>query len=295
MCAKSGVTQPLLIRHLIFTIHRLPSDAAEPQFFRPVIFADVKRWFHPLRVLWAWYYFLVFALLFFLFYPFFAVFLSNEKWYVSANRLRVFWARLLFLFTGIVPRITYKHKLDRSRNYIFCSNHFSYLDIPISALVARRNWRYMAKAELGDIPFFSIFFRTIDISVDRESGRDSFKAFQVAGESLSAGMSIVNYPEGKIGPHPPRMVRFKNGPFRMAIEKQIPIVPLTMVDNWKLLFVDGWQMYGNPGISRVIVHAPIETKHLTLADLDELKERVYHIIQNDLNKLIPSQKKHAHE
>jgi 1-acyl-sn-glycerol-3-phosphate acyltransferase len=255
----------------------------------------VKRWLYPLRVLWAWYYFFVFAFFFFLFYPLFAILLSNVKWYGPANRLRVFWARLLFFFTGIIPRIEYRHRLDRSRNYIYCSNHFSYLDIPVSALVVKRNWRFMAKVELGDIPFFRIFFKTIDISVDRDSGRQSFRAFQEAGDSLMNGVSIVNYPEGKIGRHPPRMVRFKNGPFRLAIDKKIPIVPLTMVDNWKLLFVDGWKMHGQPGVARVIVHAPVETAELNLGQLEELKQKVYHIIQQDLDRLYPPQKTQTHE
>lgn len=248
-----------------------------------------------LKVMWAWYYFLVFGFFFFLFYPFFAIFLSNERWYGVANRLRVIWARLLFFFTGIIPRIKYKSKLDCKRNYIYCSNHFSYLDIPVSALIAKRNWRYMAKVELGEIPFFGIFFRTVDITVDRDSGRDSFRAFKEAGESLDNGMSIVNYPEGRIGTHPPRMVRFKNGPFRMAIEKKIPIVPLTMLDNWRLLFVDGWKMHGHPGISRVIVHEPVETSHLSVDDIETLKEKIYEIIQSDLDTMIRQPKPMSHD
>jgi len=148
----------------------------------------------------------------------------------------------------------------------------------------------MAKVELGNIPLFNIFFRTVDISVDRQSGRESFKAFKEAGESLENGMSIVNYPEGKISTHVPMLARFKNGPFRLAIEKKIPIVPLTMLDNWKMLYVDGGKMHGRPGISRVIVHPPIETKHLSPDDVDELKRKVFHIIERDLAKFAVKQK-----
>ena len=244
----------------------------------------MKKIFYPLRVAWAWYYFFIFALIFLLFYPGFAILLSKEKWYPHANKLRVVWARILFLLTGIIPRIRFEQPLDRSRSYIFCSNHFSYLDIPMSALVVKKSWRFMAKVELGDIPIFNIFFRTVDIPVHRESARESFKAVQEASESLDRGANIVVYPEGMIGPHPPVMVRFKNGPFKLAIEKQIPIVPLTMTDNWNLLYVNGWKMYGHPGISRVIVHPPIETEGMTLADLNPLKKKVFHIIEQDLHQ-----------
>lgn len=242
----------------------------------------MKKFTHLLKVLWAYWYFFIFALIFFLFYPLFLIFLSNEKWYVYANRLRIAWAWLLFLLTGIIYRIRYEEKLTSKKSYIFCSNHFSYLDIPMSALVARRNWRFMAKVELEDIPIFNIFFRTVDIPVNRERARESLKAVEEARESLHKGMSIVIYPEGMIGLHPPKMVRFKNGPFRLAIEEQVAIIPVTMMDNWKILFVDGWKMFGRPGISRVFVHSPIETKGMTLDDMDELKEKVYKIIDHDL-------------
>ena len=96
------------------------------------------------------------------------------------------------------------------------------------------------------------------------------------------------YPEGTIGPNPPSLLRFKNGSFRLAIEKQVPIVPFTLVDNWKLLYVDGWKMHGRPGVSRAIIHHPIETKGMTMDDLPSLKEKVFHVIESDLKKYFES-------
>jgi 1-acyl-sn-glycerol-3-phosphate acyltransferase len=250
----------------------------------------VKNLFFPLKVLWAYWYFFIFALVFLLFYPAFAILLSREKWYMAANRLRIIWGKILFLCTGIMLRIHYERELDRSQPYIFCSNHFSYLDIPVSAMVVKRNWSYMGKVEISYIPILNIFFNTLDIAVNRENNREGFRAIKEANESLDKGINIVVYPEGRIGPHPPAMVRFKNGPFRIAIEKQIPIVPLTMLDNWRMLFVDGWKMHGRPGISNVIVHAPIETKGMTMDNINSLKEKVFHIIESDLKKYTPKNK-----
>lgn len=245
----------------------------------------MKKIVYPLKVLWAYWYFFIFSLIFLIFYPAFAILLSREKWYPYANRLRVIWGKLLFFFTGIVLRLRFEHQLDRNQPYIFCANHFSYLDIPVSALTVQRNWRFMAKVELSAIPILNIFFGTLDIAVDRENNRESFKAMKEASDSLDKGYNIVVYPEGTISSRPPKLVRFKNGPFRMAIEKQIPIVPLTMFDNWRLLFVDGWKMYGRPGVARVVVHAPIETKGMTMDDLSSLKERVFEILESDLYRV----------
>ena len=102
-------------------------------------------------------------------------------------------------------------------------------------------------------------------------------------------MNIFMYPEVTIGPHPSKMVRFKNGPFRLAIQQQVPIVPVTLPDNWKILFVDGWKIYGRPGLARVFVHSPIETKGMTLDDVEALKDKVFHVIEEQL-KVVNNEK-----
>ncbi|MBA3648232.1 MAG: 1-acyl-sn-glycerol-3-phosphate acyltransferase [Chitinophagales bacterium] len=242
----------------------------------------MKNGLYLLKVLWAYYYFLIFTLIFLVLYPAFLILLSKEKWFPEVNWLRVVWARILFLFTGIIYEIRYEKILDRSQTYIFCPNHFSYIDIPMSALVVKRNWRFMAKTELSTIPVLNIFFKRLDITVDRRNLRESYKANQKAGESLDEGINIVVYPEGTIGSHQPELERFKNGPFRLAIEKQVPIVPVTMADNGKILFVDGWKMYGRPGIARVFVHSPVETHGMTMADLPMLKNKVFTLIDHQL-------------
>ncbi|MCS6916263.1 MAG: lysophospholipid acyltransferase family protein [Chitinophagales bacterium] len=220
-------------------------------------------------------------------YPAFFILLRSPKGYRAANRLRQLWACLLFLLTGIVPVITYRAQIDRRRNYVFCSNHFSYLDIPLAALVAGPSWRFLAKAELNNIPLLNIFFRTVDISVDRENAWESFQSYQESLRSVDHGLNLVVFPEGRISPKAPQLFPFKNGPFRLAIEKQVPIVPLTMLDNWRLLRVEGWRIEGRPGVARIIVHEPIETQGLTPADAPQLRQRVFDLLAHDLKQANP--------
>ena len=145
------------------------------------------------------------------------------------------------------------------------------------------HFRFMAKLELSNIPLFNIFFRTVDISVNRGSITESYKALRLAAESIDNKDSLVIFPEGKIAHHPPKLEKFKAGPFRLAIEKQVPIVPVTFLDNWKMLFVDK-KVWGRPGITRAIVHAPISTKGMTADDIDALQKKVYAIIENALKE-----------
>ena len=80
------------------------------------------------------------------------------------------------------------------------------------------------------------------------------------------------FPEGTINHSAPVMGRFKNGPFRLAIEKQVPIVPITFLNIWKLLPDDFKTNVGHPGIARIVFHAPVEAREV--ATREELIARV---------------------
>ncbi len=76
------------------------------------------------------------------------------------------------------------------------------------------------------------------------------------------------------------MLPFKNGPFKMAIETGVPVVPVTFLDNWKRFPNDG-RFRGQPGKTRVVIHAPIDSRSYTE---DQLKERTFTTINKTLKK-----------
>ena len=97
------------------------------------------------------------------------------------------------------------------------------------------------------------------------------------------GMTPIIFPEGKIGDeYPPILHEFKNGPFRLAIEHQIPIIPVTIMDNWKICWDDGKNYGCKPGISRMYIHTPIPTIGLKADDDEQLKKMVYDKISSKL-------------
>lgn len=143
----------------------------------------------------------------------------------------------------------------------------------------------MGKEELMKNPVLGIFFRTIDIAVSRESKISSFRAFKKAGENLEKGMSLIIFPEGKIDDaYPPVLQEFKNGPFRLAIEKNIPIVPVSIINAWQIMWDDGMKFGTKPGIGKIYVHEPISTVILANESTDVLKEGVFNIINSKLQK-----------
>ncbi len=139
----------------------------------------------------------------------------------------------------------------------------------------------MAKAEFGKIPLFGIFFKTVDIAVNRSSKKDSYTAWKLASDSIDRGFDMVIFPEGTTSPLDGSLRRFKNGPFKLAIDKQIPVVPITYVNNWQLFHYDKG-FYGMPGQIEVKIHKPETTAGLKSADVSELRDRVYDKINEPL-------------
>lgn len=202
-----------------------------------------------------------------------------------AFKLKRFWARIICFFSFLYPQVKYvskKHKLPKP--CVVTPNHTSYLDIVFSPFCVDHTAVYMAKSELGKIPLFKIFFNDFDIPVQRSSSKESHKAFIKAGERIDQGISMVIYPEGTISDKG-KLRAFKNGAFKLAIEKQVPIVPVANLNNWHFLENGGFfKSNGRPGIPKMVVGDPINTKGMTLEDLDELKNKVHTFIQLELDK-----------
>ena len=184
-------------------------------------------------------------------------------------------------------KIERKSTLNKNQAYVFCPNHTSYLDILLIYIAIPVYFHTMGKAELLKVPLFRRFFMEMNIPVNRKSTKDSHRAFVRAGSDLDKGISISLFPEGTIHHNGPVMGRFKNGPFRLAIEKQLPIVPVTFLNNW-ILFPDDYpHRLGHPGIANVIIHEPIPTKGMTENDLEKLKSIVYDVMNKPLMEKYP--------
>ncbi|MBK7682139.1 MAG: 1-acyl-sn-glycerol-3-phosphate acyltransferase [Bacteroidetes bacterium] len=125
----------------------------------------------------------------------------------------------------------------------------------------------------------------MNISVDRSSIKDSHKAYKRARKDLQKGISLAIFPEATIPDCSPELGPFKNGAFKLAIEMQVPIVPITFLDNW-CIFPDskGQKLLLRPGISRIVIHPPISTIGLTEEDANGLRDQVKDLIFGTLQK-----------
>ena len=235
--------------------------------------------FSPLWKLW---FVLVFIIPFLLLYPFFHFALVTKR-FDLVYRLKRLWSHIISKGSFIFADIQYKSKkYHLPKPCIIVSNHTSYLDIVFSTFYIDHTAVYMGKYELLQIPLFKNFFKYLDIPVNRKSITDAHKAFSQAGKKLDEGLSQVIYPEGTISNNG-KLKPFKNGAFKLAIEKQVPIVPVANLNNWWFLQNGGFfKSNGRPGIAHIVVGDPILTTGMTEKNIAELKEKVHTFINSEL-------------
>lgn len=251
----------------------------------PYIRNPVKKLGLIPAVLWKTFFVLYFIVTMVFLYPLFRLFLSRESWYRYSFRLMRFWARILLLGAGV---IVFKKNLSGSKPeapYVICSNHTSYLDIIIMYVLFDDYFVFMGKQELQKAPLFNVFFRNMNILVDRKSSVGAHRAFLRAGEDLKKGHCIAIFPEGTISKEAPKLRPFKNGVFKLAIEHQVDIVCVTFPDNYKLFPDTPYFRAGSrPGIARAVIHPPVKTKGLTENDLVSLRTQIYELTERTLKE-----------
>jgi len=224
----------------------------------------------------------VFSVVFLLLFPLLMIPIIFPTAFRLVGVINRWWAKLTFIFSFLPFRVEVRGTLQKDGQYIFCPNHFSYLDIPTMGLTPI-NTLFVGKNDMEKIPLFGFMYRKLHITVDRSKLKSRVETMIKTLQALDEGKSLVIYPEGGIvSTTPPDLGTFKDGAFRAAIEKQIPIVPVTIPRNWIILpdgdFVVNW------GLISVIFHEPIETKGYTLDDIGTLKENVKEIITTELAK-----------
>ena len=81
------------------------------------------------------------------------------------------------------------------------------------------------------------------------------------------------------------MLPFKNSPFKIAIDAQVPVVPVTFVNGWNILPAKPhvWEG-GRPGFTFIKIHKPIPSEGLTVKDVKQLRDAAQDVIRQELKR-----------
>lgn len=185
------------------------------------------------------------------------------------------WSWLILRTTDVDVTVEGLERLEPGRTYVFVSNHQSIYDIPILFASLPYQLRIIAKESLGNFPFLGWHLRrTGHMLVDR-AHPDRSKIFDWGSRLTSHGLSLLVFPEGTRSVDG-RVRRFKRGMFVVALEAELPIVPLSVIGSRHVMRKGRLATY--PGKVRLVVHDPIDTTGLAGSDVRAFGERVRQIV-----------------
>jgi 1-acyl-sn-glycerol-3-phosphate acyltransferase len=237
-----------------------------------------------LGLIWKLYIAIVFAIFAILFYPFFLVILINQKWKKFSFKLFLTWSWMMRIFCFYGVRKVKSSELPEGP-YIIISNHSSYLDIFLMySVLPKHPFVFLGKSEILSYPIIRTYFKNLNIPVFRGDKSKAGQSYNLAAKAVKEGWSIVIFPEGGIPDKQcPKMIPFKNGAFKLAKTLNIPIVPLTFTNNYKL-FSDPTEILGpaGPGISRMYIHDFVSQEMIQNMEVKELNKLCFDCINQPI-------------
>lgn len=237
------------------------------------------------RILYRVWFYLLMALPILIMFPILFISVLKESWYPFFFKLARIWAKFILFGMGFGVKLKDEAVHESGKSYMFIANHASMADVMLMLAIEKNPFVFVGKMELSKIPVFGFFYKRTCILVDRSSIKSKKEVFESAQKRLNSGLSICIFPEGGVFEDCDLLCDFKSGAFRLAIEHQIPIVPMTFPDNRKRFpydFLSG----GSPGKMRATIHKEISTTGLILKDRDGLKTKAKQVIFDELKKYL---------
>ena len=188
------------------------------------------------------------------------------------NSARI-WGIVTLWLAGVRLKVEgVEHLPNSGQPVIFAGNHQSNFDIHGFFAGLPVQFRWMAKEELFRIPLFGLAMRRSGyIPIDRRDRRKAMKSMSLAAQQISAGTSVVVFPEGTRS-EDGRLQEFKKGGFLIALKAQVPIVPVAISGSRRVMPKGDLKIH--PGTIRLQILPAIETRGLSSKNIDELMSRV---------------------
>lgn len=169
---------------------------------------------------------------------------------------RHLWATGLLWAGGAQLSVEGQEQVDFKKPHIFVVNHQSTIDIPALFVALPVSFRWVAKSQLKWVPFIGWYLAAgKHIFVDRSNRQRAIDSLAKAAGRIRGGTSIFIFPEGTRSPDL-RIQPFKKGPFALALQAGVPVVPITIEGSGKLMPKNRWVI--TPGPIRLRIGKPLD-------------------------------------
>jgi 1-acyl-sn-glycerol-3-phosphate acyltransferase len=192
----------------------------------------------------------------------------------------VIWSRLNAFITPMIVRVEGKKNIQNKTSYVVIANHVSLYDIFLIYGWLGIDIKWIMKKELRKIPGVGFGSRKVGhIFLDRSNRRVAVESLNEAKQKLASGASVVVFPEGTRSISG-KMGTFKRGAFKLALDLELSILPLTLVGTRKIMPTNTLNIM--PGKVKMIIHEPIDIRKYSEETLPELMQHAKEIIESAL-------------
>lgn len=205
--------------------------------------------------------------------------LNRKKWLYP---FALWGARNWLKACGAKVKVTGLENLEENENYVFISNHRSYLDTATLFAYTTRRIGLVAKKELLKAPVLGQGMGFVNIiAIDRSNAEKALQSMRKAREVMENGYSFGVFAEGTRA-MPGELLPFKKGAFHLALQTQAPIIPVAIKNT-------DWMMGKKTGVAysgtiEMVLLPAIETKGVSAEDLPEILRKTRAAVAEELAK-----------
>lgn len=198
------------------------------------------------------------------------------------------WSRLNSWMTPMFVSVQGRENIDPDQSYVIASNHQSHYDVFVLYGWLGVDFKWVMKQELRKVVALGVACDKLGhIYIDRSNKKAALESLNEAKKKITGGTSVLFFPEGtRSGGEV--MGDFKKGAFRMALDLDIPILPITILGTGKILPPKTRNLF--PGRARLIIHPPISIKDYDDDSIEDLMAATREVIQVGIDTRKPAVK-----
>lgn len=150
---------------------------------------------------------------------------------------------LIIFFIRLKKEVRFRNS---NKPVIYIANHRSMLDIPVTAVLIKEHFRFLAKSELLKAPLLGKIIKGICITVNRNNLNDKVSSYKKMIDTLNRDSSVLIFPEGSRSKDDTTLQEFKNGAFKLHFETKKKLVMISLWETSKHFPANG-SFYLRPG------------------------------------------------